>query len=148
MMNFSIKRLQEYLRRQRAGTQGGKKEDRRYHTRYRSFARIKYQGIAGSENLLKDISVTGCRVECTSLSDIQLDAAYILEIIPEPNAKIGRFELDVKTVWISPSGYSGDAGFSIIASPRGKLFQRYVDYLAWQANHRKKPSSSLIKQDS
>jgi hypothetical protein len=86
----------------------------------------------GEENLLKDISVTGCRIECSSLANMQLDTTYILEIIPEAGAKIGHFELEAKTVWIHSSGYSGDVGFQIIASPKGKLFQRYVDYLSWR----------------
>jgi hypothetical protein len=141
MTEFSIKRLQESLHRQHTDIKKDEQADHRSHTRYRSFARVKFQGIVGGDNLLKDISVTGCRVECTSLSDIQLDTPYVLEVIPEANARIGRFELEVKAVWLSPSGYSGDAGFSITASPRGKLFQRYVDYLSWQGNQRQKSSS-------
>ncbi|MDR1025413.1 MAG: PilZ domain-containing protein [Treponema sp.] len=148
MREFSIKRLQESLRRQHTGIGKEEQVDNRSYTRYRSFARVKFQGIIGGENLLKDISVTGCRVECTSLSDIQLDTPYVLEIIPEASARIGRFELEVKAVWLSPAGYSGDVGFSIIASPKGKLFQRYVDYLAWQGDRRQKSFSSPLKQDS
>jgi hypothetical protein len=148
MTDFSIKRLQESLRRQNTGIAKEEKVDHRSYARYQSLARVKFQGIVGGENLLKDISVTGCRVECTSLSDIQLDTPYVLEIIPESGAKIGRFELEVKAVWLSPAGYSGDAGFSIIASPKGKLFQRYVDYLSWQGDRRKKASSGSLKQDS
>jgi hypothetical protein len=107
----------------------------RSHTRYHTYAKVKIRGIMEHHSLLKDISVTGCRVECTSLADIQVDSPYTLEVIPELGSKIGRFELEVKAVWISTAGYSGDVGFVITASPKGRLFQRYVDYLSWKGNH-------------
>ncbi|MDR0997777.1 MAG: PilZ domain-containing protein, partial [Treponema sp.] len=104
-------------------------------TRYRGFARVRFSGQLGEESLLKDISITGCRVECTSLMNLKPDIQYTMEMIPEAAAKIGRFDLEVKSIWIRPGDYSSDVGFSIIASPKGKLFQRYVDYLAWRETH-------------
>ena len=130
MTEFSIKRLRETLHKQHA--EQGKGAEYRSHTRYRSFARVKFRGLEVKENLLKNISVLGCCVECTSLADIQPEALYVLEIMPEAASKIGHFDLEVKTVWIRPSGYSGEVGFTITASPKGKLFQRYVDYLSWR----------------
>ncbi|MDR2376242.1 MAG: PilZ domain-containing protein [Treponema sp.] len=107
----------------------------RSHIRYRTYAKVKFRGILEQESILKDISITGCRVECTSLADIHVDFPYTLEVIPEVSSRIGHFDLEVKAVWISMAGYSGDVGFIITASPKGKLFQRYVDYLSWKAGH-------------
>jgi hypothetical protein len=143
MTEFSIKRLQEALHRQHGELRKGNQSEHRSHVRYRAFARVKFQGFGGEESLLKDISVTGCRVECTSLADIQLNTQYVLEVIPEAAANIGRFNLEVKVVWIHPAGYSGDVGFNIVASPKGKLFQRYVDYLSWRENHQRRSPSEL-----
>jgi hypothetical protein len=112
----------------------GGRENRR-HTRYRSFARVKFPDHLGEESLLRDISVTGCCVECTSLLNIQNNTPYIMEVIPEASAKIGKFNLEVQSVWIHPGGYSSEVGFSIVASPKGKPFQRYVDYLSWRETH-------------
>ncbi|MDR3247329.1 MAG: PilZ domain-containing protein [Treponema sp.] len=133
MAGFSLKRLRAAFTN--PGTQEGPAGNHRVHTRYRTFARVKIQGHMGEENLLKDLSVTGCCLECTSLADIHADTQYTLEVIPEDAAQIGRFELEVSTVWIRPAGYSGEVGFNIVASPRGKLFQRYVDYLSWREAH-------------
>jgi hypothetical protein len=108
-------------------------QESRKNLRFRTLARARIQGILGEESLLKDLSVTGCCVECTSLADIQPNIQYTLEIIPEEASKIGKFELLVKTIWVRSGGYSGDVGFAITASPKGKLFQRYVDYLSWRA---------------
>ncbi|MDR3173253.1 MAG: PilZ domain-containing protein [Treponema sp.] len=141
MTEFSIKRMRETLHQQHTGLEKG--AEYRSHTRYRSFARVKFHGLAGKENLLKNMSVLGCCVECTSLADIQPDGQYVLEVMPEAASRIGHFELEVKVVWIRPSGYSGDVGFTITASPKGKLFQRYVDYLSWRdANQRQDPDDS------
>jgi hypothetical protein len=137
MTEFSIKRLRETFFKQREGSKPKDASGKRSHARYRAFARVKFQGHMEGEHLLKDISVTGCCVECTSLADIHGDTQYTLEIIPEESAKIGRFELEVKTIWIRPADYSGEVGFGIIASPKGKLFQRYVDYLSWREAHQK-----------
>jgi hypothetical protein len=112
-----------------------KGSENRQHTRYRAFARVKFPDHVGEESLLKDISVTGCCVECTSLMNLEPGIQYTLELIPESAAKIGTFNLEVKSVWIRPGDYSSDVGFSIVASPKGKLFQRYVDYLAWREAH-------------
>jgi hypothetical protein len=136
MPKFLINRLREFFHRRGDEPSKEKAGDQRSHTRYRSYARVKFRELIGRECLLKDISVTGCRVECTSLADIQVDADYILEVIPEPHSKIGHFEIEVKAVWINPAGYSGEVGFHITASPKGRLFQRYVDYLSWQGNRR------------
>jgi hypothetical protein len=130
MTKFSMKRLGETPQKQHTGLEKG--AEYRSHARYRSFAGVKFQGLGGKGSLLKNISIIGCCVECTSLADIQLDNQYVLEVIPEEASKIGYFELAVKAVWIRPSGYSGDVGFVITASPKGKLFQRYVDYLSWR----------------
>jgi hypothetical protein len=117
-------------------TKGASKgSENRRHIRYRAFARVKFPNHVGEESILKDISVTGCCVECTALMNLKPDTHYTLEMIPESAAKIGKFNLEVKPIWIQPGDYSSDVGFSIIASPKGKLFQRYVDYLAWRDAH-------------
>ncbi|MDR2135576.1 MAG: PilZ domain-containing protein [Treponema sp.] len=131
MTELSAKRPQEFSRDKEAP----KDADHRSHVRYQTYAKVKFRGIMEQESLLKDISVTGCRVECTSLADIQIGSGYTLEVIPEAGSQIGRFDLEVKAVWISMAGYSGDVGFTITASPKGKLFQRYVDYLSWKGSH-------------
>jgi hypothetical protein len=108
-------------------------ENRKNH-RYRTMAHVRIPGVLGGENLLKDLSVTGCCVECTGFVDIRPETKYQMEILPESAAKIGDFELTVETKWVRSRGYSSEVGFIIIASPKGKLFQRYVDYLGYRAS--------------
>jgi hypothetical protein len=108
--------------------------ENRKNNRFRTLARAKIPGILGDESLLKDLSVTGCCVECTSIIDVQPNTQYKLEIVPEGASGIGSFELSVETKWIRSGGYSSEVGFGIIASPKGKTFQRYGDYLTWRSS--------------
>jgi hypothetical protein len=108
--------------------------DNRKNRRYRTLAHVRIPGILEGENLLKDLSITGCCVECTSCADIKPESQYQIEIFPESAAQIGNFELTVQSKWIRPGGYTVEVGFAIIASPRGKLFQRYVDYLGYRSS--------------
>jgi hypothetical protein len=107
--------------------------DNRKNRRYRTLAHVRISGIPEGENLLKDLSVTGCCVECTSCADIKPDSSYQIEIFPESASRIGSFKLTVQSKWIRLGQYTGEVGFVITASPKGKLFQRYVDYLAYRS---------------
>ncbi|MDR1318450.1 MAG: PilZ domain-containing protein [Treponema sp.] len=95
---------------------------------------MRIPGVLEGESLLKDLSITGCCVECTVFVDIKPNVHYQLEIEPESAANIGNFQLVVESKWIRSGNYSSEIGFNIVASPKGKLFQRYVDYLEYRAS--------------
>jgi len=104
----------------------------RKNNRYKTIAKAKVEGVSEGETLLKDISITGCLVECTSHADIAVGNQYGMHIIPESASKIGEFELFVEAKWMHTEDYSCNIGFAIVKSPKGKLFLRYVDYLSWR----------------
>ena len=108
--------------------------DIRKNKRYHSIAKARIDKIDYGEFLLKDISITGCRLESTVTIDAKPGTEYLIEIIPEKPSNIGNFELVTKSVWIQSGGYSTEIGFNIIKSPKGKLFERYVDYLVWRSS--------------
>ena len=84
------------------------------------------------EALLKDISITGCRVECSMHVDIHENSEFSITIHPEDNADINSFDLLVECKWIHSGSYSCDIGFDIKKSPGKRDFERYVDYLSWR----------------
>ena len=102
--------------------------------RYRTLAHACIPGIMEGENLLKDISVTGCCVESTVVVDLKPDTEYFIEIRPEVVSRIDKFKLQVERKWIRNDGYSTEVGFNIIASPKGKQFEHYIDYLAYRSS--------------
>jgi hypothetical protein len=66
------------------------------------------------------------------LVDVKPNTVYKVEIMPEAAANIGNFELSAESRWVRVGGYSCEVGFVIIASPKGRPFQRYVDYLSFR----------------
>ena len=106
--------------------------ENRRNLRYRTLAKAIIEKVYEGETLLKDISITGCKIECTTYVDIKMNVQYILRIIPEKAAKIGEFGILVESKWIRSADYSCEIGFTIVESPKGKHFQRYVDYLDWR----------------
>ena len=109
--------------------------EQRKHTRYEAFAKVQIEGISDGEALLKDISITGCRVELPAYASIEPNTHYKLKVIPESEAGIETFFLDAEPKWIGSGVNSSEIGFSIVKSPKGKQFQRYVDYLSWRYSH-------------
>jgi hypothetical protein len=106
--------------------------EKRKQIRYTTQARARIDSVFDGDVLLKDISVTGCGIESTVFMDIKRNDRYKMDILPEEISKIGRFELVVEALWVRTSGYFFEAGFAIVESPKGKHFQRYVDYLSWR----------------
>jgi hypothetical protein len=106
--------------------------EKRKQPRYVSLARARIPQAGEGDILLKDISITGCGIESTMMLDLILHNQYKMEILPEAASAIGRFELVVEPSWIRAVEYSFEAGFVIVESPKGRQFQRYVDYLSWR----------------
>ena len=108
--------------------------ENRKNRRYPSIAKAVIPKVFTGEALLKDISITGCRIECTMHVDIEENYEYAITIYPEDNTEIGSFDLMVECKWIHSGSYSCDIGFIIKKSPGKKDFERYVDYLSWRNN--------------
>ncbi|MDR2535749.1 MAG: PilZ domain-containing protein [Treponema sp.] len=109
-------------------------QEKRKSIRYRTQAQAKIPGVFNGDALLKDISVTGCCVECMSRVNILPDTQYTIQVIPEPDSQIGKFEVLAQSRWIHAREDACEIGLIILESPKGKQFQRYVDYLAWRAS--------------
>ena len=106
--------------------------DLRKNTRYKALAKATINGVTDKEVLLSNISVTGCCLEIPAYVEIKPNARYKLKIIPEDASGIDSFFLSVEGKWEGVRAGSFECGFNIIESPRGKQFQRYVDYLSWR----------------
>jgi hypothetical protein len=105
----------------------------RKNQRYPSVAQASIAGAFSGEVLLKDLSVTGCRLESTILIDIQPSKHYVIRVTPEPAAKIAEFDISVEARWVKAGSCGCEMGFLILESPKGKFFQRYVDYLVYHS---------------
>ena len=105
----------------------------RKNKRHTSFATAVMRDVFIGSALLKDISVSGCRIEHTMMINVEKGKRYTLRIKPESSANIGEFDLEAEARWVKAGNCACEAGFSIVESPKGKAFQRYVDYLAYRS---------------
>jgi hypothetical protein len=106
--------------------------EKRKSRRYPSIARVQIPGAFSGDALLKDLSITGCRIECTMHVDLAEKTDYKIILFPEDNTGIGSFEFLAECKWLRPGAYACEIGFAIKESPKGKDFQKYVDYLSWR----------------
>ena len=107
--------------------------EQRKNTRYQAHAKARVVGFDCGECEVKDLSIIGCCVTSAKQVDVKPGAQYEIDIIPEKAASIGKFEILAETKRVNSMENSTELGFSILKSPKGKHFQRYVDYLAWRS---------------
>jgi hypothetical protein len=97
--------------------------------------RAHITGALEGDVVLKNLSITGCCLECTSYKDnLKISEKYKIDIDPERASNVDNFELEVECKWIHKGEYFCEIGFNVVKSPKGKHFQNYVDYLVYQNN--------------
>lgn len=112
----------------------------RISPRYNAMGRARVLDVLKNDFSLKNISITGCCLEYIEDKPLASSAAhcsgkikpheiYLIEIIPERAAHIGKFELQAECRWIRSKDNSDEIGFRVTVSPKGKFFQNYVDYI-------------------
>ena len=107
-------------------------KEQRKNTRFETQAKAVIKEIGKEEFPLKDISVTGCRIECPIEKDVMPNMQFTLQIFPESAAEIEPFNITAETKWVKVGVCTCEAGFLLLESPKKKQFQRYVDYLSWR----------------
>jgi hypothetical protein len=125
---------------------GKSKPEKRKDTRFSTIANVVIKELGKEVFQLKDLSITGCRLEYPIDTEISLDKRFSLEVIPEKDAKIKPFLITAESKWIRVSSNSCEAGFMITESPKGKQFQNYVDYLSWRYSQGKSMTSEDISE--
>jgi len=106
----------------------------RISPRYPAQCRARIENVMEGDVALKNLSITGCCLECASNFDnLKPQVKYTIEIEPEKPSRIDIFELEVECRWIRKKHDVCEIGFQIVGSPKGKHFQNYVDFLAYHA---------------
>ena len=102
--------------------------------RYDAMGKAKIASIPKYKFIVKNLSITGCCLECTPVSDkLKTSEKYKVGIEPEHKSRIRKFDLDVVCKWIRSGENSSEIGFEIDSFPKGKNFQNYVDYLSFHS---------------
>ncbi|MDR0486768.1 MAG: PilZ domain-containing protein [Treponema sp.] len=109
-------------------------QENRKDPRYRTLGRARIRGLLEGDVLLKNMSITGCCLECTFHPEIKSNEVYEVEIDPEDAVHVGKFSLEAECRWIRNGDHFCEIGFQIVSSPTGRHFQRYVDYLTYHSD--------------
>jgi hypothetical protein len=100
--------------------------------RYGTMACAVIPGCFDGDALLKDLGVAGCRLESTTLMQLEPGRKCSVIIKPEAASGVDGFDIEAEVRWVREHEGVWEAGLFIVASPKGKFFQRYVDYLAYR----------------
>jgi len=101
--------------------------------RYDTKGRAHISGLKKNDILLKNLSVTGCCLNCAeNIEEIKIGETYEIKIKPEKASHTGEFEFHAECKWIRAADLTYEIGFSITASPKGRHFQNYVNYITYQ----------------
>jgi len=101
--------------------------EKRINPRFDAKGHARIHGLK-DDLLLINLNITGCCLGSIN-EEIQLHEIYNIEVKPEHEAKIGKFELQAECRWIRKKENLNEAGFMVTVSPKGKFFQNYVDYI-------------------
>ena len=108
----------------------------RENIRYNTMGHAYISGVMEKGILLKNISITGCCLECEKdIEKIKTGEIHEIRIKPEKASHTGEFRFQAECKWIRRTDHSCEMGFNVTASPTGKFFQNYVDYLTYHSTH-------------
>jgi hypothetical protein len=108
--------------------------EKRAVPRYVSLAQARLDHIDYTLGFLRDLSITGCRLEFSVAIALDTGKEYKIIIYPEEVSHIEPFEIIGENRW-NRAGYDAfESGFFFRSSPTGKAFERYLDYLTWRTN--------------
>jgi hypothetical protein len=97
--------------------------------------KARIENVLEGDVVLKNLSITGCCLECSANFDnLKPNEKYTIDIEPEKVSHIDEFNLEVECRWIRKRNNICEIGFQIVASPKGKGFQSYVDYLTYHSS--------------
>jgi hypothetical protein len=92
--------------------------------------------ISNTEAVLKNLSSSGLCIESPVYIDILPNTRYSVDIVPEKDANIEKFSLEIESRWVKAKMNASESGFVIVVPPgsTGKtFFEKYLDFLAAQS---------------
>ncbi|MDR1866737.1 MAG: PilZ domain-containing protein [Treponema sp.] len=102
--------------------------DQRKAERFSSIAQVTVDGFSGYA-VLNDMSPTGFSITSKTYVALIPQEHYMMCIIPEPQANLESFELEVEVRWVQSEETTFHAGLAIVYAPNESIVQHYIDYL-------------------
>jgi hypothetical protein len=78
---------------------------------------------------LRDISIHGLSIKSVDFLNIVPNTVYKIAIIPENEAAVGKFHLEIQSRWIKMKNLTVESGFSLMTPLDEAEFEQYLQYL-------------------
>ena len=104
-------------------------------TRFNSNGQVFISQVTNTDALLKNLSTSGLCLESPGFMDVVPKSRYSIDIIPEKEANMEKFSLEIESRWVKQKMKSSESGFVIVVPPgtEGKtILEQYLDYLSDQ----------------
>jgi hypothetical protein len=98
----------------------------RKEKRYPANAQV---AMKGSRLLLKDVSLSGGRIQSEDFIDIVPNGNYTIAIIPEEESQINGFEVEILSRWVRMNKNGSETGFIMVLPPGNKMVEDYIAFL-------------------
>jgi hypothetical protein len=106
--------------------------------RFSSGGKVHIAEVANTEAVLKNLSNSGLCIESNGFLEMIPKSRYSVDIIPEKESNIDKFNLEVESRWVRAKKQSSESGFVIVIPPgtSGKeVLAQYLAYLAGKEEH-------------
>ncbi|MCL1927862.1 MAG: hypothetical protein FWG07_03590 [Treponema sp.] len=119
--------------------------------RFATNGQVYISQVTNTDALLKNLSASGLCIESSGFMDVIPKTRYSVDIIPEKEANVDKFSLEIESRWVKAKMKSSESGFVIVIPPgtTGKtLLEQYIGYLASQQPDVEENVSNDIPQTS
>jgi D-mannonate dehydratase len=106
--------------------------------RYQAKGQIYIAEIDNADTLLKNLSSSGLCIKKQGFMDVMPKTRYSVEITPEEESKIEKFDLEIESKWVKAKMKSSESGFVIVVPPgssKKELLEQYLNYLKEQEDN-------------
>lgn len=107
----------------------------RMNPRYEAGGQVYITQVLGDGAALKNLSECGLCIQCDQFISIAPNEKYTVDVLPEKNARVERFSLDVESRWVRAQIDHCESGFVIIVSPGTPGEARLKRYIGFLAGH-------------
>ena len=82
-----------------------------------------------TEASLRDLSEHGLSIKSEDYINIEPNSSYVVAVIPEREAQVGKFELEIESKWVKLNKLQMESGFSVVVSFDEAEFKNYLEFL-------------------
>jgi hypothetical protein len=105
--------------------------------RYESGGQVYITEVLDTRAVLKNLSACGLCIESEEFMNITPLSKYTVDVLPEKEANIKPFSVDVESKWIRTRKDRSESGFVIVVSPETSAEELLNKYLYFLSKHAK-----------